>query len=78
MTKSVRYYIQPLGDDQAVVRTVPLAVPEAKDRPWAKPAHAPAVEPIPPTAPARPPVGRARVARLVRAAIRRKETPPGR
>ena len=60
--KPVRYYIVK-ADDQAVVRSVPVAV-SARRRP------AGAAEPAP-AAVAAPAAGRARVARLMRAAIRR-------
>jgi hypothetical protein len=70
MTKTVRYYIQPSDDDQTVVRTVPVALPRAAaPRPAEvdRPAAAAEAAPTPPREAAR----RARVARLVRAAIRR-------
>ena len=70
MTKTVRYYIQPLDDDQTVVRTIPVALPRASaPRPAGavRPAAAADAAPTPPGRATRP----ARVARLVRAAIRR-------
>ena len=61
--KPVRYYIVK-ADDQAVVRSVPVAV-SARPRPTQ------AAEPLPAPVAAASVAGRARVARLMRAAIRR-------
>ena len=73
MTKSVRYYIEKETDDQAVVRSVPVAVPRyvtPDARGGASPLPADAAGPSGRRAPRRA-AGRARVARLVRAAIHR-------
>lgn len=72
MTKSVRYYIQPLDDDQAVVHSVPVARPTSDERARTGHDRLPAPPPVEP-APLRPPAPRSRMARLVRAAIGRDE-----
>ena len=77
MTKSVRYYIEKETDDQAVVRSVPVAVPRyvAPESRQARPGRAVAshvpVEAANGRRPVRRAVGGVRVARFVRAAMRR-------
>lgn len=72
MPKSVRYYIQPIDDDQALVRGVPVALPPTLERSRPETGRT-ASSAAPAAAPgaSRQPTGRSRVARLVRAAIRR-------
>ena len=71
MTRSVRYYIESKTDDQAVVRSVPVAVPapEAHRLVAAQGTNARA-ETASVSVPQRR-TGRGRVAQLMRAAIRR-------
>ena len=72
MTRSVRYYIESKTDDQAVVRSVPVALPAAEGarRQVAAQGTNARAESASVSVPRRR-TGRRRVAQLMRAAIRR-------